>query len=119
MEQKAPHDIVPARGGFFKDLLLRIKLVLRLMGDSRVNFFLKLIPIGSLLYLFFPDLAPGPVDDAAVIWLGTYLFVEMCPPAVVEEHMAYLTRTQRVHAHNPYDFREEEEIIEGEFREET
>ena len=79
--------IFPKNGGFFQDLSLRIKLILRLMGDKRVNILLKLIPIGALVYLVVPDLLPGPVDDAIVLWLGGYLFVELCPPDVVEEHM--------------------------------
>lgn len=90
----------PESGGFFQDLSTRAKLILRLLTDRRVNVFLKLLPIGSLVYLFLPDLAPGPVDDAAVIWLGAYLFVELCPPDVVQEHMRALTS-----------------VIEGEWRE--
>jgi hypothetical protein len=77
--------------GFFQDLTTRIKLILRLLGDRRVSVLLKLLPIGSLIYLLLPDLAPGPLDDAAVIWLGSYLFVELCPPDVVREHMQALT----------------------------
>ena len=33
---------------------------------------------------------PGPIDDIAVLSLGFYLFTEMCPPDVVEEHMKNL-----------------------------
>jgi hypothetical protein len=81
----------PEGKGFFQDLTTRAKLILRLLGDRRVNIFLKLLPIGSVVYLLMPDLAPGPIDDAAVIWLGAYLFVELCPPDVVQEHMRALT----------------------------
>jgi uncharacterized membrane protein YkvA (DUF1232 family) len=80
--------------GFFQDLILHIKLILRLMGDKRVNFFLKLLPVGALIYLVSPiDLIPGAVlpvvgalDDAAVLWLGATLFVTLCPDEVVQEH---------------------------------
>jgi uncharacterized membrane protein YkvA (DUF1232 family) len=80
--------------GFFQDLILRGKLILRLMGDKRVNFFLKLLPIGALIYLVSPiDLIPGAVlpvvgalDDAVVLWLGATLFVALCPDEVVQEH---------------------------------
>ncbi len=78
----APRD----NSGIFDELSNRVKLILRLMADRRISPLLKLLPLGSLIYLFVPDLAPGPVDDAAVIWLGAYLFVELCPPAIVEEH---------------------------------
>ncbi len=66
---------------------MRARLILRLMGDKRVNPFLKLLPIGSLIYLFNPIDIPGPLDDALVLWLGVYFFVELCPPAVVQEHL--------------------------------
>jgi hypothetical protein len=87
---------LPQNKGFFQDLTLRIKLILRLLGDGRVNPLLKLLPIGSLIYLVVPDIAPGPVDDAAVIWLATYLFVELCPPEVVQEHLDALNATRKV-----------------------
>jgi len=87
---------LPHGGGFFSDITLRIKLILRLMADGRVNPLLKILPIGSLVYLIMPDVAPGPIDDAALIWLATYLFVELCPPAVVQEHLEALNATRRV-----------------------
>jgi uncharacterized membrane protein YkvA (DUF1232 family) len=59
---------------------------------------LKLLPIGSLVYLVVPvDILPvNPVDDALVIWLATYLFVELCPPDVVQEHLEELKATRKV-----------------------
>jgi len=87
---------LPQNRGFLHDLTFRIKLIVRLMGDGRVNPLLKLLPIGSLVYLVMPDIAPGPIDDAAVIWLATYLFVELCPPGVVEEHLQALNATRKV-----------------------
>jgi uncharacterized membrane protein YkvA (DUF1232 family) len=80
--------------GFFQDLILRIKLILRLMGDRRVNPFLKLLPVAAIVYVISPiDLIPGAIlpvigalDDAAVIWLGATLFVSLCPDEVVQEH---------------------------------
>ena len=89
---------IPQGGGFFKDISLRLKLILRLMGDSRVNSALKLMPIGSLVYLVLPtDLLPiNPIDDAVIVWLATYLFVELCPPDVVQEHLEALNATRKV-----------------------
>ncbi len=99
MDDESPRSIVPRPGGIFDQLGLRLKLILRLMRDRRVNPLLKLLPIGSLLYLLIPDLAPGPLDDAAIIWLGAYLFVELCPAEVVAEHQQEL-----------------ESVVEGEWR---
>ncbi|MBE3118567.1 MAG: DUF1232 domain-containing protein [Candidatus Atribacteria bacterium] len=89
------HNIINNQNsGFFQDLVLRIKLILRLIGDRRVNFLLKLLPIAAAIYVVSPvDLIPGAVfpvigalDDAVVIWLGTTLFVTLCPDDVVQEH---------------------------------
>lgn len=100
MAKKKRGDIVVSSGGgVLRDLILRLKLILRLMGDRRVNPFVKLLPIASLAYLIWPiDLIPGialPVvgalDDVALVSLGAYLFIEFCPPDVVEEHMQQLT----------------------------
>jgi hypothetical protein len=116
MAGNQPNEMLNPKGGVFKDLTLRLKLVLRLMSDPRVNVLLKVIPVVSVLYLIgFPDLAPGPIDDAGVIWLGTYLFVELCPPHVVEEHMAALKRTPP----GPWQHHVpgSEDIIDVEFRE--
>jgi uncharacterized membrane protein YkvA (DUF1232 family) len=86
--------------GFFQDLITRIKLILRLIGDKRVNFFLKLLPIAAAIYVISPvDLLSGAVfpvigalDDAVVIWLGTTLFVSLCPDDIVQEHSNALNK---------------------------
>lgn len=86
--------------GFIQNLILRGRLILRLMGDSRVSLLLKLLPIGALIYLVSPvDLLPGVVfpgigalDDAAVIFLGATLFVNLCPEGIVQEHMLALQK---------------------------
>jgi hypothetical protein len=116
MPEKDNRTITPHRGGVFDDLLTRIKLIIRLMADSRVHPLLKIVPIVSFVYLLIPDLAPGPLDDAAILWVGSYLFVELCPPHVVEEHMRALSLT--VHAQWRNSDIEDEEIVEGEFKEE-
>ncbi len=95
-------EIVPGdeKGGVFKELTLRIRLIFRLLADGRVNPFIKLLPIGAMVYTIFPDILFGPVDDAILMWLGGYLFIELCPPEVVQEHMDAMTQ-----------------VIEGEWRE--
>lgn len=100
MDNRSSDPITPRPGGFFDQVGLRLKLILRLIKDRRVNPLLKLLPIGALLYLVIPDIAPGPIDDAAILWIGAYLFVELCPQEIVAEHR-----------------RELESIVEGEWRE--
>ena len=90
MSENKDRKITLPSGGIFNDLMLRFKLIFRLLSDNRVSPLVKLLPIGTALYFVVPDLAPGPIDDAAIIWLGAYLFVELCPPDVVKEHMEAL-----------------------------
>lgn len=127
MSDKPERNITfPRGGGILQDITLRVKLVLRLISDPRVNLFLKLLPVGSLAYLVIPDLVPFIFDDAAIIWLATYLFVELCPPDVIQEHLDDLAKTMHVldrFAANhpaqdvpwpPQDSPVEGEIIDGE-----
>lgn len=75
--------------GFLLNITRQAKLILRLMGDRRVSFFAKLLPVASLAYLIFPE--PFPIiDDALIIGAGTYMFIEMCPSDVVSEHQRAL-----------------------------
>jgi uncharacterized membrane protein YkvA (DUF1232 family) len=94
------HDIsLPSQGSIVRDFLMRVKLIWSLMKDGRVSPLLKFIPILGVLYLIMPiDLVSeialplvGELDDAAVLWLTNYVFVEMCPPEVVMQHVKALT----------------------------
>lgn len=80
-------------GGFFQGIADHFQLVWRLWTDSRVNFFVKIIPFSSLIYLISPFDLPTPIDDVGVIWFATYLFIEMCPPDLVEEHRQEIEKT--------------------------
>ena len=97
MADKRPGKLlVPPQGGMMRNFVSRLKLITRLMGDRRVSAFAKLLPLASLAYLFWPaDAIPiipviGALDDAAILWIGSTLFVELCPPNVVKEHQAEL-----------------------------
>ncbi len=79
--------------GMFTNLSRTARLVLRLIADKRVNFFLKLLPIGTLVYMLSPfDAAVPVVDDAVIIGLGTYVFIELCPFEIVEEHRTAIAK---------------------------
>ena len=86
-------EIVPS-SGFFYELALRIKLFFKLIRDQRVNPLVKLVPLVSLIYLVSPlDFIPlNPLDDAGIIGLGFYLFLELCPQDVVQEHLDDMRR---------------------------
>jgi uncharacterized membrane protein YkvA (DUF1232 family) len=84
-------NIIPNKNdGFFESISDYLRLVYRLMMDARVNIILKGIPFLSIIYLISPFDIPFPIDDAAVIWFMTYLFIELCPQDVVAEHRAAL-----------------------------
>jgi hypothetical protein len=120
MSGKNKRSISPSdRGGFFQELSVRFKLVFRLMADRRVSPVIKLLPIGSLVYFVIPDIVPGPIDDAVVIWLGTFAFVELCPPDVVQEHMEALTGVVDSQWRDPVEGRDpidDDEVVDAEYR---
>jgi len=67
------------------------------MFDPRVPLWVKTIVPASLVYLvspidFMPDVIPGPgqLDDLALVVIGVKLFIELCPPEIVREHMQEL-----------------------------
>lgn len=101
MTEKKNSEIVAARqSGTVRGFINQFKLILRLMGDNRVSFLAKIIPLGALAYFVMPaDLLPnavfpvvGVLDDAAVLWLGSFVFTELCPPDVVKEHQRALVK---------------------------
>ncbi len=85
-------------------MIKQLQLIIRLLRDRRVHPLLKVLPFLSLLYLVFPDLVPGPLDDAVVIALFLQFFLALVPNDLLEEHHSLKTT--------------EEEVIEGEFWEE-
>lgn len=95
-DRKSGKFIVPSQGGAMRSFVQRLKLIGRLMADSRVNIFIKVLPLASLGYLILPaDLIPvvpfiSALDDVAILWIGSTLFVELCPEDVVKEHMQEL-----------------------------
>lgn len=104
MDEKKPSNLmVSQQSGVVRNVINQLKLITRLMGDSRVSIFAKLIPVGALIYLVSPIDAIsipviGALDDAALLWLGSYVFTELCPPAVVQEHMKELAGNMTVDA---------------------
>lgn len=125
MSKDPDKKIVKPQTGVINELMIRIKLVFRLMADPRVNLLYKAIPIASLIYLIVPtDLMPLiPIDDALVIWLATYLFVELAPPEVVQEHLNELRRVVNVSWEDaddtppPAQKTDDEDVVDAEFQE--
>jgi uncharacterized membrane protein YkvA (DUF1232 family) len=99
MSQGDPKSIIPSPedSSSARGFLNQLKLILRLIGDARISLALKSLPLISLIYLISPvDFLPvNPVDDAVVLALGLYTFVELCPDDIVEEHRAELASEAR------------------------
>ncbi|MCD6533278.1 MAG: DUF1232 domain-containing protein [Deltaproteobacteria bacterium] len=80
--------------GWWQRWLLAGRLCWSLMGDRRVPFYLKLIPLFAVAYFFSPyDLLPdfiipglGQVDDLLVIFLSCRLFFYLVPGEIMREH---------------------------------
>jgi uncharacterized membrane protein YkvA (DUF1232 family) len=93
-QSNQPRQIKPLSMGFLADLIRQARLAWRLLLDPRVPLWTKAIVPASLAYVILPiDLLPdvllglGQLDDLAVIVLGAKLFIELCPPEIVREHM--------------------------------
>jgi len=111
----APLGDADSSVSWLQELIRQARLAWRLFRDPRVPWGLKLIPPAAILYIVLPvDILPDPVlglgqlDDLAVLLLGTKLFIELCPPEVVREHLRALgARIEEWRAR---------EVIEGEFQ---
>ncbi len=77
-------------------------LSFQLFFDRRVPVLTKLIPVGTMLYFlspldFVPDILPyGMIDDFAILIFMLNLFVQMSPEAVISEHVARMSKHDRL-----------------------
>lgn len=78
------------------------KLYWRLFRDRRVSALPKLLLVLIAIYLLSPlDVVPelipivGTMDDLLVGVTGLWLFVRLCPPAVVRQHVAAIAAERR------------------------
>ena len=88
-----------------------LQLIFRLMKDEKVHPLVKVLPFLSLIYLVYPDLVPGPFDDAVVITLFLQFFLTLVPDEIIEEHKFALELQEK-------NTNTEDNFIEGEFWEE-
>lgn len=100
---------------FVGELYRNMRLILRLLKDRRIHFLLKFLPVGALIYLVVPlDFFPiNPLDDALVIWLGSSLFIALCPDDIVQEHRNAL---QQSSIQDPSIENTPSDIVDAEFK---
>ncbi len=74
-----------------------LMLMRRLLLDERVPLWQKAIPVAAAVYLvspldLIPDVLPvvGQLDDLVVLLGSMRLFRSLVPPALIEEHLAYI-----------------------------
>jgi uncharacterized membrane protein YkvA (DUF1232 family) len=110
--------------GFWQSQGENIKLAWRLFWDRRAPFLAKLMPVGSLVYFFWPVDIPGPIDDIALLWVCMELFIQSCPPWLVSEHRQLIEAERKGHVINlndaqpsGTDIADDPDVVEGEFRE--
>ena len=93
MSQERKPVITPDHVGALTQFVRTLRLVWRLLNDSRVPLLPKLVIPATLIYVFSPvDLIPdvilglGQLDDLGVFALGITMFIGLCPDDIVEEH---------------------------------
>jgi uncharacterized membrane protein YkvA (DUF1232 family) len=95
MSKNSPSSDLQETAGFLGGLVRQARLGWRLIRDSRVPGWVKLVPFVALVYLLSPiDLIPdwalpglGEVDDLVVLVLALKMFVDLSPPGIVREHL--------------------------------
>ncbi len=92
-------------------MVQQLQLILKLIRDKRVHPLVKVLPFLSLIYLVYPDMIPGPFDDAVVITLFFKFFLLLIPADVMND----LKNEQELQVKNNNG---EANIVEGEFWEE-
>lgn len=105
MDEREPFPKRRSRLAMLVELIRQARLIWRLLLDPRVSLLAKAVVPLALLYIIHPlDLAPdvlpglGQVDDLAILLLGAWLFLELCPKEVVKEHQEKLSAA-KYHVH--------------------
>ena len=82
-------------------LLRNLRLAWRLLRDPVVPGWIKLIPLGAILYVVLPaDLVPdillgfGQLDDLGVLLLALRAFIAVCPAQIVQRHLVSMSSVE-------------------------
>jgi len=97
-------------GGFINDLILKVRLTIKLVQDDRIDLLVRAIPILCLVYLIVPiDLLIGPIDDALILYFGMDFFISLCPKEIVDFYLAEIQGGKSAS-------QQEEIIVDAEFK---
>jgi len=98
--QMTQRETSPSSGGvnWLVQLFGNLRLAWCLLRDPLVPVGPKLIPLGAFVYILLPsDLVPdfilglGQVDDFVIFLLSLKLFIGLCPPEIVQRHLAEMS----------------------------
>jgi len=114
-----PKQLNPAQtANILTETVRTLRLVWRLLNDTRVSLWPKLIIPATIAYViwpldFLPDVIPGlgQLDDVAILLLGIALFIELCPKAIVQE-----IRRELSGAANTADQRSAQDVVDASYR---
>lgn len=94
MLERRGEDFPVENAGLLASVIRNLRLIWRLVRDGRVPTWAKAVLVLAIAYLLFPlDFLPdyilglGQLDDVTVLLLGIKLFLSLCPPAVIREHL--------------------------------
>ena len=108
---------LPSGDNLFYNIAEHLKLVWKLWLDPRINVFLKLLPLGSMVYIISPfDMVIPVVDDVGVLWFFTYLFIELCPEDIVAEHRHEIRSTVEGTVVDNYPDIDEDSIEDAQYK---
>ena len=93
MEQRG-EDSPMEKIGLLTSVIRNLRLAWRLVRDGRVPLWAKSVLAMGVVYIVFPlDFVPdyvlglGQLDDVGVALLCFKLFLSLCPPGMVQEHL--------------------------------
>ena len=120
MSEQRKQVISPDTVGVLTQFVRTLRLVWRLLNDSRVSILPKLIVPAAALYVISPvDLIPdvilglGQLDDIGVVVLAIAFFIELCPRQIVEEHR------RAIAADAGLGSKQDGDVIDGSYRDVT
>ncbi len=92
-EQEKAQAQTKEKRGLGQGAIDQFRLMWRLIWDSNVPLYLKMIPIMAAIYIvspvdFIPDafLGLGQLDDLGVLLVGGQLFIQLSPQHLVAQH---------------------------------
>lgn len=88
-----PSPSSPRDLDFWRSVTRQLRLAYRLLRDPEMPFYLKLLPVGVVVYWLFPlegmalPFLITPLDDLGLLALGLKTFINLAPPHLVQEHL--------------------------------